>query len=101
MRTTATTAGLFGTKLRVLRKAKGLTLEQLARKIKSHKGYVSGIENGKVNPPSPKVVKRIAAVFGEDPKPLLKMAWADKAPLDIREEVCAALFPPAAGETAA
>ena len=38
----------FGNLVKWLRKKKGLSLDEVARKIKSHKGYVSGIENGKV-----------------------------------------------------
>ena len=50
----------FGERVKKLRKDKNLTVEKVAKAIGSHKGYVSGIENGKVKPPSPKLVRKIA-----------------------------------------
>lgn len=58
----------------------------VAKKLSTQKGYLSGIENGKVNPPSAKLVKRIAALYRQDERMLLRLAWADKAPSLIREE---------------
>lgn len=76
----------FGDLVKRLRKGKGLTLESVARKIGSHKGYVSGIENDKVNPPSVKIIRKFAKLFGQDEKMLVRIAWADKAPSMIRDE---------------
>jgi transcriptional regulator with XRE-family HTH domain len=76
----------FGDLVKRLRKEKGLTLEAVARKIGSHKGYVSGIENAKVNPPSVKIIRKFARLFGQDERTLVRMAWADKAPALIRDE---------------
>ncbi len=76
----------FGDLVKTLRKEKGLTLDRVARKIGSQKGYVSGIENGKVNPPSVKIIRKFARLFGQDVRTLVRMAWADKAPAMIREE---------------
>lgn len=76
----------FGDLVKRLRKEKGLTLEAVAKKIGSHKGYVSGIENGKVNPPSVKIIRKFAKLFAQDERTLVRMAWADKAPPLIREE---------------
>ena len=76
----------FGDLVKRLRKERGMTLEQVARKIGSHKGYVSGIENDKVNPPSVKIIKKFAKLFGQDERRLVRIAWADKAPTLIREE---------------
>ncbi len=76
----------FGDLVKWLRKEKGMTLDEVARKIKSHKGYVSGIENGKVNPPSVKIVRRFSKLFGCDERALVRLAWADKAPRLIRED---------------
>ena len=76
----------FGDLVKRLRKEKGLTLEAVAKKINSHKGYVSGIENGKVNPPSVKIIRKFAKVFQQDERRLVRMAWADKAPALIRDE---------------
>lgn len=76
----------FGDLVKRLRKEKGLTLEAVAKKIGSHKGYVSGIENGKVNPPSVKIIRKFAKLFGQDERTLVRMAWVDKAPALIRDE---------------
>jgi transcriptional regulator with XRE-family HTH domain len=69
-----------------LRKDQGITLEAVAKKIGSHKGYVSGIENDKVNPPSIKIIKKFAKLFGQDARELARLAWVDKAPEILRED---------------
>ena len=76
----------FGDLVKKLRKDKGLTLEAVAKKIGSHKGYVSGIETGKVRPPSVKLIRKLAKMFGQDEKILVRIAWVDKAPPLIRDE---------------
>jgi transcriptional regulator with XRE-family HTH domain len=76
----------FGDLVHSLRKARGLTMEVLARKIGTQKGYISGIENAKVNPPSVKVIRKYAKVLGQDVKHLVRLAWVDKAPKIIRED---------------
>jgi transcriptional regulator with XRE-family HTH domain len=76
----------FGDLVWKLRKEKGLTLEAVAKKIGSHKGYVSGIENHKVNPPSIKIIKKYAKLFGQDARALARLAWVDKAPEILRED---------------
>ena len=76
----------FGDLVRKLRKEKGMTLETVAKKIGSHKGYVSGIENDKVNPPSVKIIKKYAKVLGLEARTLARLAWVDKAPEIIRQD---------------
>jgi transcriptional regulator with XRE-family HTH domain len=76
----------FGELMRRLRRERGFSLKTVARKLDTQKGYLSGIENGKVNPPSAKLVKRIAQLFQQDERMLLRLAWADKAPNLIRED---------------
>jgi len=76
----------FGDLVKRLRKDRSMTLEQVARKIQSHKGYVSGIENGKVNPPSVKFIRKFARIFQYDEKQMVRMAYVDKAPKLIRDE---------------
>jgi transcriptional regulator with XRE-family HTH domain len=76
----------FGNLIKQLRKEQNLTLDRVARKIGSQKGYVSGIENGKVNPPSVKIIREFARLFRKDAKKLVWIAWADKAPKMIRKE---------------
>lgn len=75
----------FGEKVRAFRVIRGLTLEALAKAIGSHKGYVSSIENRKVNPPSAKITKKLCKVLGLDYEPMLMLAWAEKAPKDVRQ----------------
>jgi transcriptional regulator with XRE-family HTH domain len=76
----------FGELLRRLRRERGHSLKTVARKLGTQKGYLSGIENGKVNPPSAKLVRRISQLYGQDERMLLRLAWADKAPSLIRDE---------------
>ncbi len=54
----------YGYEIHEARKKSGITLEKLAKKCGTHKGYISGIENGKVNPPAARVTRRIAAALG-------------------------------------
>ena len=76
----------FGDLVRQLRKEKNLTLEAVARKVGTNKGYVSGIENGKVNPPSVKMIQKFAKLFGQNVRILVRLAWVDKAPEIIKED---------------
>jgi transcriptional regulator with XRE-family HTH domain len=90
----------FGRRLRDLRKKKGMTLEALAARIGSSKGYLSGIENEKVNPPTEKFVRKIARIFGQDEVDFLKLAYLDKIPRALQPELRKALgqeAAPAAG----
>ena len=80
----------FGKVVQALRQDSGLTLEQLGRKIGSHKGYISGIENGKVSPPSIRYLKKMHHVLqiGALDIPLedfVELAWVQKSPVLIRE----------------
>lgn len=63
-----------------------MTLEAVAKKIGSHKGYISGIENGKVNPPSLKIIRKFCRLFSQDEKTMVRIAWVDKAPPILKEE---------------
>src|SRR6185295_5038730 len=76
----------FGDLVRTLRTKRGLTLEEMARKIGSAKGYISGIEGGKVPPPSVKVIKKYAKALEQEARDLVRLAWVDKAPALIRED---------------
>ncbi len=77
----------FGEYMKAQRQMRELTLEQLAAKAGTHKGYISGIEHGKVKPPSPKMIKRLAKAMEMDDIHLIIMAYAEKAPQEIREFV--------------
>jgi len=74
----------FGQFVRSMRKAKGLTLEKLADKIGTEKGYISSIENGKVNPPSADVVREMADALEVGREELLLLAYVQKAPKEIQ-----------------
>lgn len=77
----------FGEFVRMRRQMLELTLEQVASRIGSHKGYISGIETGKVNPPSTKLLPKLAEVLETDRTSLTLMAYAEKAPKEIRDFV--------------
>jgi len=76
----------FGDRLRKLRQDRGLSLKVVAGAIGTFKGYVCGIEGGKVNPPSVKMIKKIAKLFGQEVRPLVRLAWVDKAPPILRAD---------------
>src|SRR5579862_5525498 len=76
----------FGDLVSTLRKERGWTLATVARKLRSSKGYISGIERGMVNPPSVKMTVRYARVFDQDATRFLRIAWVDKAPNLIRAD---------------
>jgi transcriptional regulator with XRE-family HTH domain len=65
----------------------GFTLEHVARVVGTHKGYISGIENGKVNPPAPKMMMKICTVLKLNIKVMLIKSWVEKAPLAVLDEV--------------
>ncbi len=75
----------FASVVKKARQDKRLTLESLALKLGSHKGYCSGIENRKVNPPSSKIVRKMAKIFGLDVKRLLILAEIEKIDREVRE----------------
>ena len=85
--------GNFGDTTRRLRKEHGLTLEKVASQAGTHKSYLSGIENGKVNPPSPTFIKKIAKTLKTNEEQLVILAYIEKAPKMIREKVKKALTP--------
>jgi transcriptional regulator with XRE-family HTH domain len=73
----------FGERVRKARLEKGYTLETVAKKIGTHKGYISGIESGKVNPPAAHMIEKYGMVVGINPTVLTILAWAEKAPITI------------------
>ena len=79
----------FGELLRLRRKKMEMTLIAICRKIGGgfNKGYLSGIENGKVNPPSESVTKKLARALELDEGFLLALGHATKAPRQIREQL--------------
>lgn len=53
----------LGEKIRTLRKAKGMTLDDLAVKIDAQRSYIWGIENGRIQNPSAENLTRIAKIL--------------------------------------
>jgi transcriptional regulator with XRE-family HTH domain len=74
----------FGTRLREIRKKAGMTLDVLAKKSKTSKGYLSGIENEKINPPMDRHVRQLANVLGQNEIEFLKLAYIDKLPPELK-----------------
>lgn len=75
----------FASVVKEARRFKGLTLQQVASKVGTHKGYISGIEHHKVNPPSAKLVRKMAKLLDLDVLELLILAVVEKAPKEVRE----------------
>lgn len=77
----------FSRLMRTLRKDAGMTLKQVARRVGTTKGYVSGWETGKTNPPSSKIIRRLARLFRANEVRLQMLAWCEKAPKVCRREL--------------
>jgi transcriptional regulator with XRE-family HTH domain len=78
----------FGERVRELRKAKNLTLRDVATKVDINFTYLSKIENGKLDfsdYPSEKLIRKLAKVLGGDTDELLLLA--EKVPDRIRRRV--------------
>jgi len=71
----------FGPTVKRLRLEKGMSQKELAEAVGIDFGYLSNIERGRVNPPSGKVVLRIAKELGVDEDELLVLAR--RVPSDI------------------
>lgn len=57
-------SGRLGEKIRELRKAKGMTLEQLAEQTDSSKGYIWELENRNTRKPSGEKLLKVAEALG-------------------------------------
>lgn len=73
----------FAEILRRARQAMGYSLQKLADKVGTRKGYISALENRKVNPPSPKIVRKLAKTLHLDLDELLIHSFVEKAPKEI------------------
>ncbi|MCX7920108.1 MAG: helix-turn-helix domain-containing protein [bacterium] len=73
----------FGQYIRHLRKAKGLSLDEISNKLAITKGYLSFIERGIKRPPKDEIVRGLAEVLGEDATQLLYLAHQEKVPQEI------------------
>lgn len=61
----------FGEKVRELRRARGLSQEELAFRAGIHRNYLGGIERGERNPALDNI-SAIAKALGVDPSELLR-----------------------------
>lgn len=61
----------FGRNVKALRKATGLSQDELADKVPIHRTYMSGIERG-VRAPTIIVVEKIAVALGVEPGALFR-----------------------------
>jgi transcriptional regulator with XRE-family HTH domain len=64
----------FGFKVRQLRKNRGMSLREFAKKVEIDFSYLSKIETGKFPPPSDETIKRIAQVLDFDVDKLFHLA---------------------------
>ncbi|MFN4283617.1 MAG: helix-turn-helix domain-containing protein [Alphaproteobacteria bacterium] len=53
----------FGAKLRELRKARGITLKEMAESLEISSAYLSALEHGKRGRPSPMLLRQICTFF--------------------------------------
>jgi len=68
------------------RKSLTLTLEAVAKKSGTSKGYLSGIENGKVAPPSPRMAKKIATSLKFKGDTFAMICDAEKLMPDLKKQ---------------
>jgi len=69
----------FGEKLRMLRKARGRSLKDMAEALKISSAYLSALEHGYRGKPSPGLVQQVAAYFN--------LAWEDVDELKALTEI--------------
>lgn len=79
-------AGLLGRRIRALRKAKGLTQEDLGGKCGINYKYVGAIERGEENP-SLSVLQKIAKGLGVEIMELFRFHPEEKDPAKLKKEL--------------
>jgi transcriptional regulator with XRE-family HTH domain len=78
----------IGQILHARREAMGLSLAQLAGRVGLAKGYLSMIENHRLdNPPSDKALRRLAAAIEVDPAELIEAAQWQRTPSAVRDRL--------------
>jgi transcriptional regulator with XRE-family HTH domain len=65
----------FGERVRELRKERGLSQRDLAGRSGIDFTYLSKIENGRMEPPSEEVIRRVALALGTDADDFSKSVW--------------------------
>ena len=74
----------FGEIVREAIREKRMTLLDVATGVGSFKGYISGICTGKLNPPSPKIVRKLCKVLDLDFDEMLARGAFEKLPHGLR-----------------
>jgi len=78
----------FGTKVRATRIERGMTQQELARRMSVSVSYISKVENERLHfgdYPSEKFIHRLASELNTDEDELLVLA--DKVPVEIRKKI--------------
>jgi transcriptional regulator with XRE-family HTH domain len=76
---------MFGERLALKRKEKGLTLEQLAQKVGSTKSYIWQLENKPGPNPSAQLVSEIAIVLGTTVEELMTGSGSNEDQVFFRD----------------
>lgn len=77
----------LGIRLRQAREKRGLNLEELGRRARCAKSYLSEIETGRRGPPSDEVLDRLERALGLEPGELVSLARWARTPREVRREV--------------
>lgn len=72
----------FGQILREAITTKKLTLRDVARSAGTHKGYISGMCNGNIAPPSAKLIKKLCEKLDLNYYDMLARSLVEKMPKD-------------------
>lgn len=75
----------FGQLLRELRREKGISQRELAKKVSVDFSYISKLENDRLPPPAADTIVRICEVLNVQPEKLLSIT--KKMPSDIKDLV--------------
>lgn len=75
----------FGQRLRELRKDRGMSQKELAKRVEIDFTYLSKIETGSMDPPSEKTILALAKALNADSDELLVLA--KKIPSDLAEQL--------------
>jgi len=70
----------FGERVREARKAKGYSLDQVSKAMRSHKGYICGIETGGTSAPSPKMLPALCRKLELSLEEMAALAYWEKRP---------------------
>ena len=83
----------FGEHLRSLREAARLNLRDVEKSVGMASGYLCQVENGHRNPPNPRFLRKLAALYGASFYELVDRAWPPETPeatiAMLTERVCA------------